>query len=180
MSSPFKRNLRSRRARRLYPRTLDGGERSFLPSSETSRDWARALSAVRSRIFLIPRRPLTPSCATEIEGFFNLLYAHLLTLWPTDSPETKNRLSALLPTITSSTTESAAKYRMCVRFRVCPPSPTVLICPYLPPKVYRTSSTHFQDNPRSVSRRTRHSSSLQAQMTSYTSSKFPAATSRSG
>ncbi|KAH9983835.1 PCI-domain-containing protein [Russula vinacea] len=37
----------------------------------------------------------------EIEGFFNLLYAHLLTLWPIDSPETKNRVTSLLPIITS-------------------------------------------------------------------------------
>ncbi|KAF8462486.1 PCI-domain-containing protein [Russula ochroleuca] len=48
----------------------------------------------------------------EIEGFFNLIYAHLLTLWPIDSPETINRVSSLLPIITSSTGESAAKYRI--------------------------------------------------------------------
>ncbi|KAI9449883.1 PCI-domain-containing protein [Russula earlei] len=50
----------------------------------------------------------------EIEGFFNLLYAHLLTLWPIDSPETKKRLSDLLPIITSSPVESATttKYRV--------------------------------------------------------------------
>lgn len=47
----------------------------------------------------------------EIEGFFNLLYAHLLTLWPIDSPETKRRVFNLLPIITSSP-ESAAKYRI--------------------------------------------------------------------
>ncbi|KAI0294537.1 PCI-domain-containing protein [Russula brevipes] len=48
----------------------------------------------------------------EIEGFFNLLYAHLLILWPTDSPETKKRVFDLLPIIASSTGESAAKYRI--------------------------------------------------------------------
>jgi translation initiation factor 3 subunit M len=51
---------------------------------------------------------------TEIEGFFNLLYAHLLALWPVDSSETKNRVSTLLRIITSSTAESATKYRMYV------------------------------------------------------------------
>ncbi|KAH9965703.1 hypothetical protein BGW80DRAFT_1535708 [Lactifluus volemus] len=38
----------------------------------------------------------------EIEGFFNLLYAHLLNLWPIDSSETKKHLSTLVPIITSS------------------------------------------------------------------------------
>ena len=59
---------------------------------------------------------------TEIEGFFNLLYAHILTLWPIDSPETKKHVSDLLPIITSSTTaESTIKYRMCVScLTMCP------------------------------------------------------------
>ena len=62
---------------------------------------------------LLPPTLLTQTY-TEIEGFFNLLYAHLLTLWPIDSPETKKYLSNLFPIITSSPAESAAKYRMCV------------------------------------------------------------------
>jgi translation initiation factor 3 subunit M len=48
----------------------------------------------------------------EIEGFFNLLYAHLLNLWPIDSPETKKYVTGLLPIVTSATTESAIKYRV--------------------------------------------------------------------
>ncbi|KAI0296093.1 hypothetical protein B0F90DRAFT_1811347 [Multifurca ochricompacta] len=48
----------------------------------------------------------------EIEGFFNLLYAHLLTLWPIDSPETKKHVSEILPIIATSTAESAIKYRI--------------------------------------------------------------------
>lgn len=51
---------------------------------------------------------------TEIEGFFNLLYAHILDLWPVDSPETKKHVTDLLPIITSASAESAIKYRMCV------------------------------------------------------------------
>ncbi|ETW83622.1 hypothetical protein HETIRDRAFT_116256 [Heterobasidion irregulare TC 32-1] len=48
----------------------------------------------------------------EIEGFFNLLYAHLLTLWPTDSSETKESVSNLLNVVTSSPAESSIKYRI--------------------------------------------------------------------
>ena len=51
---------------------------------------------------------------TEIEGFFNLLYAHISDLWPVDSPETKRHVTDLLPTITFASAESATKYRMCV------------------------------------------------------------------
>jgi translation initiation factor 3 subunit M len=51
---------------------------------------------------------------TEIEGFFNLLYAHLLALWPVGSPETKKHVSDLLPIITSSAAQSSIRYRMCV------------------------------------------------------------------
>jgi hypothetical protein len=84
------------------------------------------------------RTLFSPFLVTEIEGFFNLLYAHLLTLWPVDSPETKNRVSSLLPIITSSTTESAAKYRMCVfhlalSVHVYYPD-SCLFVPYPPPK----------------------------------------------
>src|SRR5712691_2128960 len=113
MSSPLRRNLPSKRARRLYQRTLNGEERCSLQSLQMSRDWATVLSEVRPRI---PTRALLSSTflVTETEGFFNLLYAHLLSLWPVDSPETKNRVFNLLPIIASSTPESAAKYRMCV------------------------------------------------------------------
>ena len=64
--------------------------------------------------FSIRMRSLLIDLVTEIEGFFNLLYSHLLTLWPIDSPETKSRVSDLLPIITYSTAESATKYRVCV------------------------------------------------------------------
>jgi translation initiation factor 3 subunit M len=50
---------------------------------------------------------------TEIEGFFNLLFAHLLSLYPIDSPEIRQHLVTLLPVISSSTTENATvKYRV--------------------------------------------------------------------
>ena len=91
-----------------------GGERHFLPYLGTSGGLARVLSEVRPIFSSVSRRSLLIRLATEIEGFFNLLYAHLLTLWPVDSPETKNRVFDLLPIITSSTAESATKYRMYV------------------------------------------------------------------
>lgn len=52
----------------------------------------------------------------EIEGFFNLLYAHLLNLWPIDSPETKKYVTGLLPIVTSATSESTIKYRILTNF----------------------------------------------------------------
>jgi translation initiation factor 3 subunit M len=57
-------------------------------------------------------RRLTKLCA-EIEGFFNLLYSHLLSLYPADSPERNGFLRELLQTLSSSPSEnSAVKYRM--------------------------------------------------------------------
>ncbi|KAF5333713.1 hypothetical protein D9611_002702 [Ephemerocybe angulata] len=38
----------------------------------------------------------------EVEGFFNLIYAHLFSLFPSTSPEAKELLESLLPTISST------------------------------------------------------------------------------
>ncbi|KAF7981704.1 hypothetical protein HWV62_32280 [Athelia sp. TMB] len=49
----------------------------------------------------------------EIEGFFNLLYSHLFALYSPDSPEIKERLTALLQIISSSPSQqSATRYRI--------------------------------------------------------------------
>ncbi|KAG6373798.1 hypothetical protein JVT61DRAFT_5943 [Boletus reticuloceps] len=49
----------------------------------------------------------------EIEGFFNLLYAHLLTLWQVDSSEMRQHILYLLNVISSSPTNSLhIKYRI--------------------------------------------------------------------
>ncbi|KAK7470302.1 hypothetical protein VKT23_001733 [Stygiomarasmius scandens] len=49
----------------------------------------------------------------EIEGFFNLIYAHLFTLFPSDTPGAKQHLDALLQTISSAPSEqSSIKYRI--------------------------------------------------------------------
>jgi hypothetical protein len=50
---------------------------------------------------------------SEIEGFFNLLYAHLFALYPADAPETRQRLQTLLQVVAASPSENVAiKYRM--------------------------------------------------------------------
>ncbi|KAJ6515439.1 PCI domain-containing protein [Mycena sanguinolenta] len=49
----------------------------------------------------------------EIEGFFNLIYAHLFSLYPTESPETKQSVAALVQTISSASAEQISmKYRL--------------------------------------------------------------------
>ncbi|KAF5363986.1 hypothetical protein D9756_000250 [Leucocoprinus leucothites] len=49
----------------------------------------------------------------EIEGFFNLVFSHLFTLWPTGSPEIKDFLTSLLQTISSGPSE-----RTSIKFRI--------------------------------------------------------------
>jgi len=54
-----------------------------------------------------------PRFLVEIEGFFNLVYAHLFTLFPSDTPGAKQHPDALLQTISSAPSEqSSIKYRM--------------------------------------------------------------------
>ncbi|THH02131.1 hypothetical protein EW026_g663 [Hermanssonia centrifuga] len=48
----------------------------------------------------------------EIEGYFNLLFAHILSAFSSDAPETKDHLNTLLQTITSSPESSSIKYRI--------------------------------------------------------------------
>ncbi|KAG1718160.1 uncharacterized protein EDB91DRAFT_1352529 [Suillus paluster] len=49
----------------------------------------------------------------EIEGYFNLLFSHLLALWPADSPETKLHISSLLSVLSSSPSDHpSVKYRV--------------------------------------------------------------------
>ncbi|KAI6135191.1 hypothetical protein EDD17DRAFT_45820 [Pisolithus thermaeus] len=49
----------------------------------------------------------------EIEGFFNLLFAHLLSLWPNSSPETSQHVTSLLSVLSASPSEqSLVKYRV--------------------------------------------------------------------
>jgi len=49
----------------------------------------------------------------EIEGFFNLIYSHLFTLFPSDSPSQKQRLAVLLQTISDSPSENTSlKYKL--------------------------------------------------------------------
>lgn len=49
----------------------------------------------------------------EIEGFFNLLFSHLLTLWPDPSPEIRQHVASLLSVLSVSPSEqSSIKYRV--------------------------------------------------------------------
>ncbi|KIO12424.1 hypothetical protein M404DRAFT_123481 [Pisolithus tinctorius Marx 270] len=49
----------------------------------------------------------------EIEGFFNLLFSHLLTLWPDSSPEIRQHVASLLSVLSVSPSEqSSIKYRV--------------------------------------------------------------------
>ncbi|KAG2064447.1 hypothetical protein BDR04DRAFT_1145892 [Suillus decipiens] len=49
----------------------------------------------------------------EMEGYFNLLFSHLLTLWPANSPEIQHHVSSLLGVLASSPSEHPS-----VRYRV--------------------------------------------------------------
>ncbi|KAI9064881.1 PCI-domain-containing protein [Trametes sanguinea] len=48
----------------------------------------------------------------EIEGFFNLLFSHLLTLFSLDAPETRSHLDTLLKIIIAAPDHTSAKYRI--------------------------------------------------------------------
>ncbi|OSD04495.1 PCI-domain-containing protein [Trametes coccinea BRFM310] len=48
----------------------------------------------------------------EIEGFFNLLFSHFLTLFSLDAPETRSHLDSLLKTIIAAPDHTTAKYRI--------------------------------------------------------------------
>ncbi|KAI0775891.1 PCI-domain-containing protein [Trametes elegans] len=48
----------------------------------------------------------------EIEGFFNLLFSHLLTLYPLDSAEIRSHLDSLLKIIVTSPDHISTKYRI--------------------------------------------------------------------
>ncbi|KAH7909742.1 hypothetical protein BJ138DRAFT_1173548 [Hygrophoropsis aurantiaca] len=81
------------------------GEKSIEEDQDRQR---RALTLV-----LQETKGLGEGSVLEIEGYFNLLYSHLFTLWSTDSPETKQHISSLLQIISASPSEqSAVKYRL--------------------------------------------------------------------
>lgn len=51
---------------------------------------------------------------TEVEGFFNLLYAHIFSLYPSSSPDTKEVLNSLLASISATPAD-----RLPIAYRVC-------------------------------------------------------------
>ena len=48
----------------------------------------------------------------EVEGFFNLLFAHLFNLFPIDSDEIKEHTDTLLKAITSARGRFSSQYRL--------------------------------------------------------------------
>ncbi|KAH9482943.1 Eukaryotic translation initiation factor 3 subunit M [Psilocybe cubensis] len=62
---------------------------------------------------LVEIRGLGDGSDKEIEGFFNLVFAHIFSLYPFDSPEVKQYLDAILNTISGSPSE-----RLSVKYRV--------------------------------------------------------------
>lgn len=61
----------------------------------------------------IPCVPPVERVLAEIEGFFNLIYSHLMALYEPDSPELQSAVSKILQIISSSPSEhTAIKYRM--------------------------------------------------------------------
>ncbi|KDR84042.1 hypothetical protein GALMADRAFT_236648 [Galerina marginata CBS 339.88] len=62
---------------------------------------------------LVEVRGLGDGSDKEIEGFFNLLFAHIISLYPQNSPEVKQYLTSLLKTISSSHSD-----RLSVKYRV--------------------------------------------------------------
>ena len=54
----------------------------------------------------------TDKFSLEVEGCFNLLFAHLFNLFPIDSDEIKEHLDTLLTAITSSQGLFSSQYRL--------------------------------------------------------------------
>ncbi|RDB19879.1 Eukaryotic translation initiation factor 3 subunit M [Hypsizygus marmoreus] len=70
----------------------------------------------RKRIFsmaLVEVKGLGDGSDREIEGFFNLIYSHLFTLYALETPEAKETLTTLLQTISSApSNRQPVKYRI--------------------------------------------------------------------
>ncbi|KAF8592729.1 PCI domain-containing protein [Ramaria rubella] len=69
----------------------------------------------------------------EIEGFFNLVYCHLLALYPPDSPESTELVKSLVAAITASalTEQTSIKYRILSNlFNALPNRSTLRPCVY--------------------------------------------------
>jgi translation initiation factor 3 subunit M len=54
----------------------------------------------------------TEKLSSEVEGFFNLLFAHLFNLFPIDSDEIEEHVETLLSAITSSKGRFSSQHRL--------------------------------------------------------------------
>ncbi|KAJ7437096.1 hypothetical protein B0H11DRAFT_1754064 [Mycena galericulata] len=62
---------------------------------------------------LVDVKGLGDGSEKEIEGFFNLIYSHLFSLYAADSPETKQFVAGLIQTISSAPSEQTSiRYRL--------------------------------------------------------------------
>ncbi|KAJ7693878.1 PCI-domain-containing protein [Mycena rosella] len=62
---------------------------------------------------LVDVKSLGDGSEKEIEGFFNLIFAHLFSLYSPDSPETKQFVAGLVHTISAASSEQTSiKYRL--------------------------------------------------------------------
>ncbi|KAI0677204.1 PCI-domain-containing protein [Trametes maxima] len=77
------------------------------PIEEDAERRRKTLSTVLNEV-----KGLGDGSEKEIEGFFNLLFSHFLTLFPLDSSETRAHLDSLLKTIVSTSDHTSTKYRV--------------------------------------------------------------------
>ena len=73
--------------------------------------WAK--DRIEVSFFVKFESTLRTNNATEVEGFFNLLFAHLFALYSPSSPELKKYIISLLEAISSSSSE-----RLSIRYRM--------------------------------------------------------------
>lgn len=74
--------------------------------------WVKDLTKVSFQLNLNWHRELTSTL--EVEGFFNLLFAHLFALHSSSSPELKQYIISLLKMLSSSSERLSVRYRMYV------------------------------------------------------------------
>lgn len=120
---------------------------------------------------------------TEVEGFYNLMFAHIFNLYPASSPEARQYVTALLKVISTSTSDRlSVKYRMYV-FCIAPNFPRAIVlkratssrhavCP-----IYSTASP---GHPHYVSLSTKRFSKSRPRRITSRSWDLPSPTSRSG
>ncbi|KAF9651741.1 PCI-domain-containing protein [Thelephora ganbajun] len=86
---------------------LPEGETPQRPPAISRENQAKVLS-----LLVLEVKGLGEGSEKEVEGFFNLLFAHLFNLFPIDSDEIKVHVNALLKAITSPKGQFSSQYRL--------------------------------------------------------------------